>query len=188
LLDTLLEAGGDVRKLRGLPSRFRYCLRKDEITLWQRRLSKLKSTALRRAANELRLACGKKIETLFRQKHELVVYEVDWTLRTEELREHFSRWAEANRIHECRPRGGGHPTKAVELLKALGAKRLLHFFRHHQKSLPLPYKSQTVQDGLRDFTLDERKTAGRPADPLYKTRKSWIYAEDVAARHLKNFV
>ena len=188
LLDALLKADEDARKLRGLPSSFRFYLRKDEIVIWRRRLSKLKRPALQRAANELRLACGKKIETLFRQKHELVVYEVDWTLRPEELKEHFGQWAEANRIHECRPRGGGHPTKAVELLKALGAKRLLQFFRHHQKSLPPPYKSQTLHDGLRDFTIHQRINAGRPADPLYKTRKSWIDAEDVAARYLKNFV
>lgn len=178
-----------VSSIRALPSLLRAYLTDSEVAKWGNRLTKLTGERLLEAASKLRKECEKKIGELQRQQRELVVYEVDWTLRPHELKEQFGQWATVNRVHGPRERGGGHPAKAVELLKALGAKRLLDFFREHQKKLPLPYRSQTLHDGLQEFTRDQRKDAGRPVQPLYKTRKGWNHAKTLACDYLsKNFL
>ena len=171
--------------LRAFPTQLREYLSVQEISDWQKRYSQLSGDKLHRAARKLLAQCKKTIQRRHREVFELVAYEIDWTLRPKELKERFGKWAEANRAHEPRSRSGGHPTKALELLKALGAKRLLDFFRKNQKNLPRPYKNQTLHDGLHDFTVDQRKTANRQADPLFKTRKGWNDAEKLALGCLK---
>ena len=167
------------------PTKLKYYLGEAGLSEWKVRLSKLSGTKLELQAGELLKHCKKVIEEDHRHKIELVPYVINWNLRPKELVEEFRQWAEANRVHDPRERGGGHPPKAVELLRALGAKRLLKFFRSHQKKLPLPYKSQTLHGGLHDFTIDRRKAAGRPAQALYRSRKNWRDAERISDYHLK---
>jgi hypothetical protein len=171
--------------LRRWPKQLGRYLEPAEMNDWQQRLSKLSGDALYLAANRLRVECKKRIEQRHRSPFELVVYEIDWTLRPDELVERFRQWAEFNRVHEPRPRTGGHPARAIELLKALGAKRLMDFFQKHQKTLPRPYKVQTLHAALSDYTSDQRKTAGRPAKPLYSNPAGWIDAQKAADRYLK---
>jgi hypothetical protein len=188
LLRSLFGAADRAQTLHDWPKQLGSYLNDEEQNRWRLKLSKLSGTELYNAANQLRLACAKKVEGLRRLTHELVVYQIDWTLRPAELVKRFRRWAEANRPHHPRPRSGGHPKRAVELLKALAAKRLLAYFREHQRNLRLPYRSQTLYAGLHDFTVDQRKGAGRPAVPLYAKPSGWHDGEKLATTHLKELL
>jgi hypothetical protein len=165
-------------------------------TQWQPYLSKERTAKLRRLAGldgkefvrkfeEVLAEIEKAIERRYRPPAELVVFDIDWTRRPEELVREFRRWLTTSRVHCPRPRGGGHPTKAVELLKALGAKRLLDFFRTSQNQLPQPYRAQTLHAALCDYTRACRSQAQRPAKPLYSKPSGWNDAEQSAAAFLK---
>lgn len=183
-LRRLFHAARVAQSLRDWPDQLRFYLSDEERICRKLEFSKLSGAALYRAANQLRLECGKKVEGLYRHPFELVVYPIDWRLRPGELVKRFQKWAEENRPHNPNPRSGGHPTKAVELLKALGAKRLLDFFREHKRKLPLPYRNQTLHGGLCDFTVNQRKAAGRPVKPLYAKPPGWNDGEKLATAYL----
>lgn len=172
--------------LQDWPNQLAQWLNDDEIKQWKSELTNLSEAKLDLVVNRLLKLCKKRIEESRRSKQELVVYLVDWNLRSDELKKTFSQWAKANRPHEPRPRSGGHQTKPVELLKALGAMRLLTFFQIHQRVLPRPYCKLTLHAGVSDFTIDERKAASRPVQPLYRTRKGWADAENTATQFLKS--
>ena len=171
--------------LRRWPCQLRDFLSTEEVADWKQRLSKLSGDALYATACKLLASCKRTIQRHHRSPFELVVYEIDWTLRPDELVERFRQWTKTNRVHQPRKRSGGHSTKAVELLRGLGAKRLMDFFRNYQKTLPQPYKVQTLYAALCDYTRDERETAGRPAKPLYSNPSGWNDAENSADDHLK---
>ena len=161
--------------LRRWPSQLRYYLSTEEVVNWKRQLSKLSAGKLDDAARKLLAECKRRIQRRHRSPFELVVYEIDWTLRPEELAERFRQWADANRAHPPRKRTGGHPTKAVQLLKALGAKRLLDFFRQTEQRKVIPHAA----------ALTSRTAEGRPRPPLYNPAGGWKKAEALAKRHLK---
>jgi hypothetical protein len=154
---------------------------------WQRRLANLSPTQRRLTFTKLQRAYSKRIERLYRPRREFVIYEVDWTLRPEELKRQFGIWVDLNRVHDSRPRGGGHATTDLELLKALGAQRLINFFKKHQGGLSQPYKAQQLYHALNCYTSDLRNAAGRPARPLYSNPSGWNNAEKIAAEYLTNF-
>ncbi len=160
--------------LRKLPEQLRSYFSEDEVAQWKQCLSELSGSELYLEANKLRLLLGKKIQRLYRSQHEPVPYEIDWTLRPEELKTRFGEWAEANRVHSSRDRGGGHITKPIERLKALGAMRLLAFFRKSE-----PQKAIIHAKALTERTANETR---RPA--LYKTDKGWKEAEQSAKNYL----
>jgi hypothetical protein len=143
---------------------------------WRRKLSTLTGNPLRLEASKVRKACDAAIERRHRQPCEVIVYLVDWHLRPKELVEEFRIWTKVNRVHPPRKRKGGHTTTSEELLKALGAKRLLGFFKANWDSLPKKYRDFTLRDALADYTLSERRAAGRPEKPLYRQRSGWIDA------------
>jgi hypothetical protein len=185
LIRECLQATSSTRTLRSLPKKLSRYLSPEECAEWRRKLSKLSGDELGLAASKLRVVCENKIGKRRRQPRETIVYEVDWTLRPDELVDQFQKWVNINRVRDPRDRTGGHPAKPDELLKALGAKRLLEFFRMQQSRLPAPYKNLTLHAALSDFTTDQRRAAGRPAKPLYKTIKGWNGAALVATEQLQ---
>lgn len=176
----------DVQSRRRLPDRCRDYLTKSDRSRWKEKLSELEGIELQKATFQLRVECEREIESRRRRRCEMIVYEVDWTLRPEQLEKNFRQWMKANRVHDPRPRSGGHPTLPTELLKALGAKRLLAFFRRHPARLPLPYKNLQLHAALSDYTSDTRKAAGRPAKSLYRNPSGWHTAEKAAAKLLES--
>jgi len=163
-------------------------LNPSEMINWERQFNNLSGDDLELAANKLLQACKMRIEARHRSKRELVVYEIDWNLRPDELKAAFGSWAETNRPHEHRPRSGGHPPKDVDLLKALGAKRIMEFFRVNWEKFPSSYRRRwTLEGAVNDFTAMERKKAGQLCIPLYKTRKGWKEAVESATGYLAKF-
>ena len=176
LLRARLGRGKLVKELAGW--------RKD-LGCWRRKLRGLVGDKLREAANQLRLEAERKFQSLRRHRHELVVFEVDWNKLRSELVEEFELWIKVNRVHDSRHRTGGHATPAVELLKALGAKRLLESFREHQKAFPQPYCAQDLYKAVSDYTRATREAASRPPYPLYRSRKGWNEGEKMALMHME---
>lgn len=184
LRDLFLSARDDTTLNRDLPSRVSQYLSERSLNEWNERLCRLKGEDLILAASKLYAECTKELQRQHRQPHELIVYEVDWSLRPDELAEHFRAWANANRVHPSRKRTGGHPSKAVERLRALGAKRLLEFFRRSPSDWPEKYRNITLYPALSEYSQDQRTNAGRPNQPLYGKPSNWLDAEKSATQYL----
>lgn len=179
LREELLSARDNPKMLRAIPVQWRAYLGKKKTSYWKRKLATLEGAKLIAAADALLRECNQGIERLRRRQRELVIYEIDWTLRPKELKEHFAQWAEVNRVHDPRQRKGGHSTEAVELLRALGAKRLLKYFQTGNNT--------TDYVSLDAFVIGQRKAANRTASSLYTTRQGWIDAETRAREFIERF-
>jgi hypothetical protein len=156
----------------------------EKATLVKQQLPAPESPEFGRKAREVRKELHKGIERRHRRLQELIPYEIDWNKRDGDLVTEFRTWIETNRAHDPHPRGGGHTTSPLELLKALGARRLMQFVKKHQKSMPHPFCVQTLHAALTDYSRHCRKEAGRPDQPLYEDRSGWNDAVKSADRFL----